>query len=61
LGIGLAFCGGFFGNKEYISQDIFGEIYQKLTRSQGQSLHKFFLGENLTDRQILLLYALVFI
>ncbi|KLL04111.1 MAG: hypothetical protein MRECE_3c051 [Mycoplasmataceae bacterium CE_OT135] len=62
LGVGLAFCGGFFGNKEFISQDIFGKIYQKLTRSQGQSLQKFFLGENnLTDRQNLLFYALVFI
>ncbi|RHZ36513.1 hypothetical protein [endosymbiont GvMRE of Glomus versiforme] len=61
LGVGLALCGGFFGNKEFISQDIFGKVYQTLTRSQGQSLHKFFLGENLSDRQNLLLYALVFI
>ena len=61
LGISLAVCGGFFGNREFISQDIFGEIYQILTRSHGQSLHKFFLGENLTDRQNLLFYALIFI
>ncbi|WP_147409551.1 hypothetical protein [endosymbiont GvMRE of Glomus versiforme] len=61
LGVSLALCGGFFGNKEFISQDIFGKVYQTLTRSKDQSLHKFFLGENTTDRQNLLLYTLVFI
>ena len=61
LGIGLAFLGGFFGNQEFISQDILGEIYQKLTKSKNQNLHEFFLGDGFTDRQKLLTYALIFL
>lgn len=55
LGIGLVFL------KQHISRDIFGELYQKLTRSQNPHLQEFFLGTGLTDRQILLNYALVFL
>ena len=61
LGIGLAFLGGFFGNKEFISQDILGKIYQTLTRSSEKQLSKFFLGGGMADRRNLLHYALILI
>lgn len=59
--MGLAFFGGFFGNKELISQDILGKIYQTLTRSSDKKISKFFLGEGIEDRQNLLRFALIFI
>jgi len=55
LGIGLIFLKG------HISRDIFGEIYQKLTKSQNPHLQEFFLGTGLADRQKLLNYALIFL
>jgi len=47
--------------KGHISRDIFGELYQKLTKSQNQHLQEFFLGTGLADRQKLLNYALFFL
>lgn len=55
LGIGLIFLKG------HISRDVFGEIYQKLTKSQNPHLQEFFLGTGLADRQKLLNYALIFL
>lgn len=55
LGIGLIFL------KDHISRDVFGEIYQKLTKSQNPHLQEFFLGTGLADRQKLLNYALIFL
>ena len=57
----MAFLGGFFGNKEFISQDILGKIYQTLTRSSEKQLSKFFLGGGMADRRNLLHYALILI
>jgi hypothetical protein len=52
---------GLFFLKGYISRDIFGELYQKITKSQNPYLQKFFLGTGLADRQKLLNYALIFL
>jgi hypothetical protein len=61
LGTSLAFFGGFFGEKDFISQDIFGGIYQTLTRSKTRNLQNFFLGEGPTDRQKILFYAIILV
>src|SRR4051794_27199732 len=61
LGIGLVFLGGLLGNKEHISRDFFGEVYQKITKSSEQNLHKFFLGDSLPNRQNFLKFALIFL
>ena len=55
LGIGLIFLKG------HISRDIFGELYQKITKSQNPHLQEFFLGTGPADRQKLLNYALIFL
>ncbi len=60
LGIGLAILGGFLGSREFISKDILGSAYYKLT-GKTVEFNRFFLGINLAERKKLLSFALIFL